>query len=239
VDVVSGERILGLIPARGGSKRVPRKNLAPLGGKPLIAHAIENARGSGRLSRTILSTDDEEIREIAGRFGADVPFLRPAELSGDDSPTIDVVLHALGVVEDAEEKRYDYVCVLEPTAPFRTARDIDSALSLLLSEGTDSVIGLSPVGYTNPARLRVMRDNRVHLWAPELWQEGRRTQDLDRTYAPAGGLFACRRDVVVGGRTLHGRSQCGYIFPPERALDIDTPFDLAFAEFLMARAGGH
>lgn len=229
------KQILGIIPARGGSQRIPRKNLVMLGGRPLIAYAIEAAKGSELLGRTVLSTDDAEIRSVALGLGAEVPFMRPPELSADSSLTVDVVLHALGEVERTEGREYDYVCVLEPTAPLRTARDIDSALSLLLFADTDSIIGLAPVDYTNPARLRVIRENRVHPWAPELWREGRRQQDLEQVYKPAGGLFACRRDVMVRQRSLHGTSQCGYVFPPERAVDIDTVFDLAFAEFLISR----
>ena len=218
---------------------VPRERESARGGERIlgIIPAIEAARECRLLTRTILSTDDEEIRETALKFGADVPFLRPRELSRDDSPAVEFVQHALGEIERDERRRYDYLCVLEPTAPFRTSEDIDAALSLLLSEGTDSVIGLTPEAFTNPARLRVIREHRVRVWFPELWKEGRRQQDLEQVYRPAGGLFACTRDVLVQQRSLHGRSQCGYVFPPERAVDIDTYFDLALAEFLFGRRG--
>ena len=231
----SDKRILGIIPARGGSKRIPRKNLLCLGGKPLIAYAIEAAKRSNFLGRTILSTEDPEIRSVALELGAEVPFVRPAELSSDASLTVDVVLHALGEIEPTEGREYDYVCVLEPTAPLRTTQDIDSALSMLLSADADSIIGLTPVDYTNPARLRVIRENRVYLFAPQVWRDGWQQQALEQVYKPAGGLFACRRDTIVHGGSLHGKTQCGYIFPPERGVDIDTFFDLAFAEFLISR----
>lgn len=234
-----GRRILGIIPARGGSKRIPRKNLYPLAGKPLIAYAIEAARNSLLLARTIVSTDDKEICLVAEAFGGDVPFLRPPELSGDESPSIDFVTHALDEISGHGASEYDYVCIVEPTAPLRTAQDIDAALSLLLAEGTDSLIGLTPVEYNSPARLRVVRQSRVHLWAPDLWREGRRQQDVEQTYRPAGGLFACRSDVILRERSLHGSSQCGYVLPLDRAVDIDTFLDLAFAEFLIERAAAH
>jgi CMP-N,N'-diacetyllegionaminic acid synthase len=244
VDVVSEERdrtrsrhrILGIIPARGGSKRIPRKNLYPLAGKPLIAYAIEAASSSRLLTRTIVSTDDAEIRRTAEAFGGDVPFLRPPELSGDQCPSVDFVTHALGELRDSSASEFDYVCIVEPTAPLRTTEDIDAALSMLLAEGTDSLIGLTPVEYSSPARLRVLRQSRVHLWAPEQWREGARQRDVEQVYRPGGGLFACRSDVILREHSLVGSSQCGFVLPPERGVDIDTYLDLAFAEFLMTRA---
>ena len=229
-------RILGIIPARGGSKRIPRKNLHPLAGRPLIAYAIEAANRARLLTRTIVSTDDSEIRRTADALGGDVPFLRPPELSGDESPSVDFVAHALGELTRSGEAEFDYVCIVEPTAPLRTARDIDAALSMMLAEGTDSLIGLTPVAYTSPARLRVLRHSRVHPWNPDLWLEGRPRPNVEQIYQPGGGLFACRTDVVLRERSLHGRSQCGFVLPPERGVDIDTMLDLAFAEFLLTRS---
>ena len=232
----SSHRILGIVPARGGSKRIPRKNLYPLAGNPLIAYAIEAASNSRLLTRTIVSTDDKEIRRVAEALGGDVPFLRPTEFSGDESPSVDFVTHALGEISSAGASKFDYVCIVEPTAPLRTAQDIDAALSLLFAEGTDSVIGLTPVEYNNPGRLRVIRQSRVQPWAPDLWSGNRRQPNVEQVYQPGGGLFACRSDVILLERTLIGHSQCGYVLPPERGVDIDTLLDLAFAEFLMTRA---
>jgi len=244
VDVVSEERdrtrsrhrVLGIIPARGGSKRIPRKNLYPLAGKPLIAYAIEAAGDSRLLTRTIVSTDDAEIRRTAEACGGDAPFLRPQELASDESPSVDFVAHALGELSRSGESDFDYVCIVEPTAPLRTADDIDAALSLLVDEGTDSVIGLTLVEYGSPSRLRVVRQNRVQPWAQDLWQEGTRQRDVEQVYRPGGGLFACRSAVILQQRSLVGSSQCGYVLPPERGVDIDTYLDLAFAEFLITRA---
>ena len=231
----SSHRILGIIPARGGSKRIPRKNIYPLAGRPLVAYAIESAEQSRLLTRTIVSTDDSEIRRMAEALGGDVPFLRPPELSADDSPSVDFVTHALGELSRSGEADFDYVCIVEPTAPLRTAHDIDAALSMLLTEGTDSLIGLTPVAYSSPARLRVIRQSRVHPWAPELWREGRPMPNVEQIYQPGGGLFACRTDVILRERSLIGHSQCGFVLPPERGVDIDTLLDLALAEFLLTR----
>lgn len=232
---LGSHRILGIIPARGGSKRIPRKNLYPLAGKPLIAYAIETASSARLLTRTIVSTDDPEIRRTAEALGGDVPFLRPPEISGDESPSVDFVMHVLGEICSAGANKFDYVCVVEPTAPLRTSQDIDAALSLLIAEGTDSLISLTPVDYSSPVRLRVVRQSRVHPWVPGLWQEGHRQPDLEQVYRPGGGLFACRTDVILRERSLIGHSQCGYVLPPERGVDIDTLLDLEFAEFLMTR----
>ena len=202
VDVVSEERdrtrsrhrVLGIIPARGGSKRIPRKNLYSLAGKPLIAYAIEAASDSDLLARTIVSTDDEEIRRAAEAFGGDAPFLRPQELAGDDSPSVDFVAHALGALSRSGERDFDYVCIVEPTAPLRTADDIDAALSLLVNEGTDSVIGLTPVEYGSPSRLRVVRQRRVQLWAPDLRREGKRQRDVEQR---TGLVAVCSRAAAL------------------------------------------
>jgi CMP-N-acetylneuraminic acid synthetase len=221
-----GYRALGIIPARGGSKRIPRKNLYPLAGKPLLLHTVDAAKESRLLARTIVSTDDEEIRRVALDGCAEAPFLRPAEFASDLSPTIDAVLHALEYAEREEGKPYDIVCVLEPTAPLRTGADIDAALELFRPE-VDSVIGLTPVAVTNPGRLRVIREGKVVRLSPE---------NSEPVYVPGGGIFAARRGLLIGQRTLQGPRQAGYILPRERGLDIDTLDDVALAESLLPAA---
>ena len=130
-------RILGLIPARGGSKGIPHKNSKLLGGKPLIAYSIEAALASAQLTSVLVSTDDEGIAEVSRQFGAQVPFLRPAALAQDHSPTIDTVVHALQYYRATGED-YDAVCLLQPTSPFRTAQDIQLAVSAFRQAGTES-----------------------------------------------------------------------------------------------------
>lgn len=214
---------------------MPRKNIAPLGGRPLIAYTIEAAGAARSLARTVVSTEDTEIATIARHEGADVPFVRPAALGGDDVATVDVILDALARVEAAEGARYDAVCVLEPTAPFRTAADIDAAIASWRRDGTDSLIGLVPVSFGHPGRLRVVRSGRAFPWAPELWRNHRRVPDPEAVYAPGGGLFAATRELLTAKQTLQSDSQTAYVFPPERGLDIDTPFDFLVAECLMRR----
>lgn len=227
--------MLGVVPARAGSKRVPGKNTIPLAGRPLIAYTLEAVRQARRLARTVVSTEDPAIAETARREGGDVPFLRAPELAADDTPTVDVVLDALDRVEAAEGVPYDAVCVLEPTAPFRTAGDIDAALEIWRAEGTESLIGLVPVAFGHPSRLRVVEGARARPWLPEYWRAGRRLPAAEAVYAPGGGLFGATRRLLTEARTLYGETQTAYVFPPERALDIDTPFDLLLADCLVRR----
>ncbi len=226
--------ILGVIPARGGSKRVPRKNLVFLLGKPLISYTIEAALGSKLLTRILVSTEDEEIRETALQYGADAPFVRPAELAADSAKTSDVAIHALLSAEKMDGRQYSYVCVLEPTSPLRTSQDIDSALALF-QKNADSVIGLTPVEFGNPGRLRVIRKGRVARLFPEQSRPGQPAQQLEPVYMPGGGIFAAQRDLLVGQKTLCGPRQAGFILPRDRGLDIDTPEDIALAEFFLQR----
>ena len=240
VPASSPRRILGLIPARGGSKRIPKKNIALLGGRPLIAYTIEAARGAALLTRTIVSTDDEEIRRLAQEAGAEAPFLRPAVLATDAATTVDVARHALEQMERLEGARYDYLCVLEPTAPFRTADDISAALQRMLDEDADSVMGLVATEFVNPSRLRVIRDGRVERAFPHAAASGTPQQLLEMVYAPGGGLYAARRELIMEQGTLHGGRELGCVLPRSRGLDIDTPEDWRFAEYLLtvqARVG--
>src|SRR5882757_8960090 len=146
-------RILGIVTARGGSKAIPHKNIAPLSGKPLLAYTAEAARGAKRLARTVLSTDDAGIAAVGRACGLDVPFFRPAELAKDDTPTLPVLQHVVRTLEAAGE-RYDAVFLLQPTNPLRLASDIDGAIELLEETGADSVISFSDVGEKHPARMK-------------------------------------------------------------------------------------
>src|SRR5581483_400682 len=137
-------RVLGLIPARGGSKGVPRKNIRLLGGKPLLAYTAEAALAAQRLTRVVLSTDDEEIAAVGQSFGVEVPFLRPVELAQDNTPTLPVVQHALRWFEE-HDTRFDAICLLQPTSPLRRAADIDASIELLERSDADTVISVLPV----------------------------------------------------------------------------------------------
>jgi CMP-N-acetylneuraminic acid synthetase len=226
---------LGVIPARGGSKGIPRKNIAPLRGRPLIQYTIEAAGSSRLLSRVLVSSEDDEIIKIAQELGAEVPFRRPADLAGDDATALAVACHAVKFVEEEEERVYDFVALLEPTAPLRKAQDIDEALGLLYGSGADSVAGVCRLEAPHPAKLKVIEGGSIRPFLPNLWREGLKRQDLEPVYFLNGAIYAVRRDVLVEKRTFWGERTIPYIMPPERSVNIDTWLDLRLAEALMER----
>lgn len=228
-------RVLGIIPARGGSKGVPRKNLAPLCGKPLLAYTVEAALQASSLDRVVLSTDDEEIAEVGRACGVETPFLRPPELARDDTPTIPVLQHMVQSLE-AEGGRFDAVFTLQPTNPLRLSSDIDGAVALLTETGADSVIGFVDVGEKHPARMKsIGPDGRV--LDPSFGEEfeGQRRQDLPKLYLREGSVYLTRRNVLMEHNSLKGSDCRAWIIPPDRACAIDCPLDLEWAEFLLQR----
>lgn len=221
-------KTLGLIPARGGSKGIPRKNIRALAGKPLIAWTIEAALRSKRLARVVVSTDDHEIAETARRYGADVPFMRPAELSQDSTPGLPPVLHALDQLPE-----HDSVLLLQPTSPLRTADDIDACLRLAEETDAQSVVSVSEPESHPYWTYRLTADR--HL-APlyEASAIGRR-QDLPPAYALNGALYLADASWLRASRQLVDRDTIGYIMPRERAIDIDTLEDWELAEWRIKR----
>lgn len=226
--------VLGVIPARGGSRGVPRKNIRPLAGRPLIAWTIEAAKKSRLLARTVVSTEDEEIARVARECGGDVPFLRPATLAADDAKTLPVLVHALQAVEAAEVRRFDYVLTLQPTSPFRTADDIDALLRLL--DPARPASGASVVAAdSHPLKAKRIDNGRLVDYFPDHPEpEGAPRQDLPRAWVRNGALYVTRKDVLLGG-SLYGGDTVAYEMPAERSLDINTSLDFEFAEFLAAK----
>ncbi len=230
-------RVLGVIPARGGSKGVPRKNIRPLGGKPLIAYAIEASHEAGRLERTVLSTDDDEIAEIGKSHGADVPFIRPAELATDSAFGLPVIQHAIEAVEAEEGDRYDAALLLQPTTPLRTGKDIDDALELLERSGADSVISVVDVEGHHPARMKYLEGDR--LIDPPFCEalENQPRQELRPMYLRNGAIYATRRDVLMAG-SFKGRDCRALVMPVSRSVNIDTENDFRWAEWLLKEGLG-
>lgn len=225
-------RILGLIPARGGSKGVARKNVRPLWGRPLIAWTIEAARGARLLTRTIVSTDDQEIAAIARAAGAEVPFERPAALAADDTPTLPVVLHALEMVEKSDQP-FDAVCLLQPTNPLRTAQLIDDCIRRFISSDADSLVSVLPVPPKyNPHWVYFSDlDGSLRLSTGAELPISRR-QDLPPAFHREGSIYLTRRRVLVELHSLYGARTIGYPVDPESSLNIDTPADWERAEQL-------
>ena len=222
--------ILGLICARGGSKSIPRKNIALLAGKPMIAWTIEAALKSPSLTRAVVSTDDDEIAEVAKHWGADVPFLRPAELARDDTPGIEPVLHALRWLAEHESYHPDYVMLLQPTSPLRTARHIDEAIDLFESSCADTVTSV-----------RVSQEHPAWTWREAggtlVPYSSMREMELDRgamprTFVETGAIYVIRTAVLEAGR-IYGGKVVGYLMDARDSVDIDTTFDLQWAEFIL------
>lgn len=228
-------RVLGVIIARGGSKGIPNKNIHPLCGKPLLQYTAEAALAAQRVDRVILTTECEQIAQVGRQCGVEVPFARPNELAQDDTPSLPVIQHAVRFCE-AEGDSFDAVLTLQPTNPLRRPSDIDGSIELLESSGADSVISFFDVGEKHPARMKYIEaDGRV-VDPPFGEQfEGQRRQDLRPLYLREGSIYLTRRDVLIDQDSFKGKDCRAWMIPPERACNIDEPFDLEFAEWLIQR----
>ncbi|GHV54787.1 acylneuraminate cytidylyltransferase [Synergistales bacterium] len=224
----------GYIFARGGSKGLPRKNILPLGGKPLIAYSIEALRESRYISRIIVSTDDAEIAETARNFGAEVPFMRPAELASDGAPELLAWKHALHEAE-REGKTPDIFVSAPTTSPLRLPSDIDSAVETLIKTGCDMVVSVTESA-RSPYFNMVTRDaeGRTKIFA-RLPGEVTRRQDAPPVYDMTTVVYAAKSSYVMAGDTAMPGDVRSIVVPRERAADIDTKLDFEFAEFLLNR----
>lgn len=227
-------RVLGVVPARGGSKGVPRKNLREVGGRPLIAWTLETAREAADvLWRTVVSTDDEEIARVAREYGGDVPWLRPADLGGDRVPMLPVLRHAVEAVEAESGERVDWVCLLQPTAPFRTADDVREAVALAAEGGCDSVISVVRVFDVHPVLMKRIEGGRLVSFCVEE-KEGTRRQDYDPpAYMRNGCLYLTRRDVLMERGSLWGDVIRPYVMPEERSVGIDNELQVRLVDLLL------
>jgi CMP-N,N'-diacetyllegionaminic acid synthase len=227
-------KVLAVIPARGGSKGVPRKNIRPVGGQPLIAYTIRTALAARHLFyRIIVSTDDHEIASVARKYGAEVPFMRPAELARDESPTVSVLQHAVRFIEQQDRVLLDWVCLLQPTEPFRTVDDLEHGLQLGFAGDCDSVISVTQVFAVHPILMKRIENNRIlHFCIEE--KEGTRRQDYQPpAYMRNGAIYLTRRDVLIEKSSIWGDIIRPYIMPPERSVSIDSELDLKLVEILM------
>ena len=229
--------ILGLIPARGGSRGIPRKNLKLLAGKPLVCYACEAALESHVISRTIVSTDCPQIAQVARAADAEVPFLRPAALASDTARSVDVVLHAIDWLAAHEGAVPEIIVLLQPTAPLRQGHHIDEAVNLLVASGSDAVVSVATVpAHYHPLWQLVLRDNTLYTFAGEPpAQLIPRRQDLPATYTRNGAIYAVRSSVLSATRSLYGNHCLGYVMPPDVSINIDTLEDWQLAEATLGR----
>jgi CMP-N,N'-diacetyllegionaminic acid synthase len=217
--------------ARGGSKSIPRKNLARLAGRPLIAWTIEAALRCRAVDRVVVSTDDDEIAAVARAQGAEAPFLRPPDLAQDDTPTMPVVIHALRWLEVEQGYLPDVVLLLQPTSPLRTADDITSAMALAHERSADSVVSVSTALSHPYLAKRITTDGRLEDFMAHPKVE--RRQDLEPAYSLNGAIYLARRAHLLETQTFYGPKTYAYVMPPERSLDVDTPWDLHVCDLIL------
>jgi N-acylneuraminate cytidylyltransferase len=220
--------ILALIPARGGSKGVTRKNIREVGCKPLIAWTIEAAKASRHIDRLILSSDDRNIIDVAAALGCEVPFVRPAELATDEADAMSVVRHALSALSE----RYDYLLLLQPTSPMRIADDIDGAIELCIARNAPACISVSQPEKSPCWMLELDAGEVVRPLFPAE-RIAHRRQDAPRVYALNGAVYFGSVTQLASGKTFLMPGAVGYVMPKERSFDIDSELDLKIVDFLL------
>lgn len=227
------QRILGVIPARGGSKEIPKKNIVPIFGKPLVGYTIKTALESRVFFRLICSTDNQEIAGIAKKYGAEVPFIRPKELAQDNTPMVPVIQHAARFVESEEGEKIDYVFCLQPTNPLRSIEDIKRAVKKIIETKADSVIGVIRVTSDHPIIMKKIENDLLLPYIIEE-KEGTSRQDYKPyAYKRAGSVYIIKRDVLMGKNSLWGDEIRPLIVSKESALNINDYIDLEVLKAVM------
>jgi N-acylneuraminate cytidylyltransferase len=229
--------VVGVIFARGGSKGVPRKNIRLLNGKPLIAYAIEAARASQFIKKVIVSTDDAEIAAISKDFGAEVPFMRPAELAQDDSPEWLAWRHAIQMLAQTDHlPKMDVMASISPTAPLRSAQDIDRCIQKLCDSDADIVISVKAANRNPYFNMVTIDDTGCARLVVSPKQTIERRQDAPAVYDITTVAYTVRPEFVLKADSMFDGTVRAVTVPPERALDIDTELDFQFAEFLLRQS---
>ena len=223
---------LAIIPARGGSKRIPKKNIRDFCGQPIIAYSIQAAIESGCFDAIIVSTDDEEIAAVARSFGAEVPFVRPPEYSNDTIGTIPVTAHAVRWFEEHREP-ITYACCIYATAPFLRAEDISRGLEVMETEGADYAFSVTSFGFPIQRAVRILPSGRAGMFQPEHFNT--RSQDLEEAYQDAGQFYWGKPEAWKAGILMFSEAAVPVVLPRYRVQDIDTEEDWKRAE-LMYRA---
>ncbi len=229
--MISGKTVLAIIPARGGSKGVPRKNIKDLCGKPLIAWTIEETLKSKYIDRIIVSTEDKEIAEISEEYDAEVPFMRPKKLSEDGTSGIEPLLHCINWLKNNQNYYPDYICTLQCTSPFRKSKHIDEALEQLFKQDADSIIGVCR-SEANPYWMKRIENGKLidFIASSKLYS---RRQDLPIIYRLNGALYIGKTDILLKNRNWYTNNTLPYVMPSEDSIDIDTALDFKFAEWIM------
>lgn len=223
-------KVLFVITARGGSKGVPRKNIRMLGGMPLIAYKIIAAKKCQYENRIIVSTDDEDIAEVAKNYGAEVPFIRPAKLATDLASSVDVVLHTINWVNENSKEKYDYVCLLEPSSPFASYRDLNEALRLIRENDADTLLGMKEVDVTTNFIHSLDKDGKLSEFYHAIKDlKSIRRQDQKKEYTMNGCMYIAKWEYFIKNKLFHSENSIPYIMPEEYSIEIDTILDYEIA----------
>ena len=230
--MINNKSILGLIPARGGSKRLPGKNILNLAGKPLISWTIEAALGSKFIDEVVVSTDDHDIKEISKKYGATVPFLRPDHLATDEATSVDTALHLLNTLDKNSDK-YDYIILLQPTSPLRTLKDIDNSIELLDTNNCDAVIGVCEVEHSPLWCNKIPEDGDISNFIDQSIVNIK-SQDFEQYYRINGAIYLCDINRLKKEMTFFLSSGCtAYKMDLKHSVDIDNKFDFNLASFML------
>lgn len=229
--MIDNYKIAAIIPARGGSKGVPHKNIKKLNGKPLISYTIEGAKESKYLDRIIVSTEDKHIASISKAYKAEVPFLRPLEIAGDTTPGIDPIIHCINWLKENEKYNADYVVCLQCTSPFRRIQQIDEALEKLINENVDSIVSVCESEVT-PYWMKKIEKNRLIDFLDDTGFYARR-QETPKVYRLNGAIYAAKTEILLKYKNWYTENTIPYIMDRLTSLDIDDIVDFKFAEFLM------
>ena len=227
------KNILAVIPARGGSKGIPRKNIVKINDRPLIDYTIQAALQVSRINHVIVSTEDEEIASISRGLGAEVPFMRPNHLAVDQAQSAPVVIDALYRMEEINNIKYDAVLMLQPTSPLRTSKHIEKALDLFFSQECDSVVSVVSVGGTHLFRMKRLVDDRLVNYIDQGFWDMRPRQELPPVYIRNGSIYLIERDVLINKGQMIGEKCLGMVMGDKESINIDTPLDLKLAELLL------
>ena len=230
-------RILGITLARGGSKSVLEKNIRPISGIPLIGYTISEALKSQFLTRYIVSTDSSKIQQLAIKYGAECPFIRPKELSTDEASSVSALQHAVDWIEDQEGEAYDFVVELMCTNPMKTVEDIDSSIEKLITTGADSVIAVHVLEDHHPARIKKIVNDKIEDFCIQEVPESRRQDLKPNAYIRSGSIYALKRNhLMIDSRRYGSENSRPYILPVDRAVNIDTEIDFLIAEVLIKKS---
>lgn len=232
---MSDVRVLGLLPARSGSKGIPGKNLRPLLGRPLISWAARALALAKTPTRRICSTDDRTIAEVAMAAGLEIPWLRPAKYASDTALIVDVIAHALSTLEAAGDSPYTHIALVQATSPTVTPNDIDAAVKLAIEGEADTVITGYPAGQRHPSTMfSLNRDGSVH-WLIEDENRMARRQDLPPIFVRTGLVYVIRAKLILEHRSVYGDRILALFVPEERSLTIDEERDFLLAEYLLTK----